>query len=100
MLQNEDVITHNIADAMRAEAGVESIDLYGSALGNNLETLLCRDGVHFTLEGYPVLAQAIANYLLGEPALNAPREQRRAPARGLPQTNNLRWQTRQGPAKA
>ncbi len=66
---NEDVVAYNeIADAVMAERGVESIDLYGVVMDNDAEALLAPDGVHFTPEGYQVLGQAIADYLLQEEA--------------------------------
>ncbi len=64
---NEDVIAYNeIADAVMAEMGVESIDLYRAVMDNDPEALLGPDGVHFTPEGSQVLGQAIADYLLQE----------------------------------
>ncbi len=66
---NEDVIAYNeIADAVMAEMDVESIDLYRAVMDNDPEALLGPDGVHFTPEGYQVLGQAIADYLLQEEA--------------------------------
>ncbi len=63
--QNEDVIAYNeIADAVMAERKVESIDLYRAVMDNDPEALLAPDGVHFTPEGYQVLGQTIADYLL------------------------------------
>ena len=64
---NEDVIAYNeIADAVMAEREVESIDLYRAVMDNDPEALLAPDGVHFTPEGYQVLGQTIADYLLPE----------------------------------
>ena len=66
---NEDVIAYNeIADAVMAEMDVESIDLYGVVMDNDPEALLAPDGVHFTPEGYQVLGQAIADYLVPKQA--------------------------------
>ena len=66
---NEDVIAYNeIADAVMAEMDVESIDLYRAVMDNDPEALLAPDGVHFTPEGYQVLGQAIADYLVPKQA--------------------------------
>ena len=66
--RNEDVIAANrVADAVMAEAGLESVDLYGVAVAHNLGEILIADGVHFTNDGYRLLAEAIAGSVSTRP---------------------------------
>ena len=65
---NEDIIAYNeVADAVMAETGVESIDLYGVVMENDPSALITSDGSHFTEEGYKLLDKTIAYYLRGWP---------------------------------
>ena len=62
----EDVVVYNgVADTIMVKAGVESIDLHEVVMRNEPEVLISPDGVHFTAEGYSLLAQTITDYLLG-----------------------------------
>jgi len=64
---NQDVVAYNqIADEVMAAAGIETIDLYEVVVNNDPAALLAADGVHFTAQGYQILAEAITDYLAAE----------------------------------
>ncbi len=64
---NRHVIAYNrIADEVMTAAGIETIDLYEVVVNNDPAVLLAADGVHFTEQGYQILAQAITDYLTAE----------------------------------
>jgi len=66
--RNQDVVAYNqIADEVMAAAGIEAIDLYRLVVNNDPDALLAADGAHFTDQGYQVLAEAIADYLIVGP---------------------------------
>ena len=63
---SEDVIALNeVADAVMAASGVESLDLHGAVMANDPESLIsAADLHHFEPQGYEFLAQTITDYLL------------------------------------
>jgi len=65
--RNQGVVAYNqIADEVMTAAGIETIDLYEAVVNNDPAALLAADGVHFTEQGYQILAQAITDYLTAE----------------------------------